>query len=106
MTPFMDSLSLKNVQILITKFFGPLMYKTAFSFDFRRYSIFVGNHAILDYLDFIENWYRDHCEEIPAKEMEAFTNKLDGIRREWPAKVCSQSVFEMRDVIIALFGLY
>ena len=75
---------------------------TMFSYDFRRYSIFVGNHAILDYLDFIENWYRDHCEEIPAKEMEAFNNKLDGIRREWPSKVCSLRFFEMCDIIIAV----
>ncbi len=53
----------------------------------RRYSIFSGCHAILDYLDFIENYYRDRAEEIPEKEMEGFNNKLDGIRREWPAKV-------------------
>ena len=53
----------------------------------RRYSIFVGCTAILDYLDFIENWYRDHADEIPAKEMEAFTNKIAGIRNEWPTKV-------------------
>lgn len=79
------------------------MVEAAYYYNFRRYSIFVGNHAILDYLDFIENWYRDHCEEISAKEMEGFTNKLDGIRREWPAKVCSQK-FKLCYVIIAILS--
>ena len=70
---------------------------------FRRFSIFIGCTSILDYLDFVENFYRDHAEEISEKEMEAFRNKLDGIRREWPEKVAPFKPFLTLELVHYLF---
>lgn len=61
-----------------------------------RFSIYSGNIAILDYLDFIENYYRDRSDEIPGKEIDGFNNKLTGIRRDWPEKVSHLLVIGMK----------
>lgn len=60
-----------------------------------RFTVISGAEKISDYLDFLENWYSDHKEEIPEKESNFFSMKMDGARNSWPTNASHVIVLGM-----------
>ena len=52
-----------------------------------RYSIIKGPEKIEKYLDFLEEWYNDHSENLGDGELQKFTSKLPSVRETWPHNV-------------------
>ena len=52
-----------------------------------RYSIIEGPDKITNFLDFMENWYESHSEEILEEDLKRFKRKLYNVRNGWPYKV-------------------
>jgi len=60
-----------------------------------RYTVIEGPEKITDYLDFLDNWYADHKEELPEQESNFFGMKLEGCRNTWPTNASHVIVLGM-----------
>ncbi len=61
-----------------------------------RYVVLSGPDAIRSYLDFLDKWYADHAQNLPEEAVTKFRNKLEGVYKEWPAKVSHAALIIMK----------
>jgi len=61
-----------------------------------RYVVIAGTNNIIDYFDFLEDWYRDHREEVTAGDLEKFTAKADALKSILPTNMSHMFVICMK----------
>lgn len=49
-----------------------------------RFTVISGGDKISDYLDFLDNWYKDNKENISDTDYNKFVNKCSSLSSEWP----------------------
>ena len=59
-----------------------------------RFVIFKGRSSVLDYVDFLQDWYRDHEDSVTLTD--TARGKLDAAYRDWPNLVSHIIVILMK----------
>lgn len=61
-----------------------------------RYIVISGTKNILDYMEFLEDWYSSHRGEVSDEDVERFTNKCTNLKSDLTAKMSHMFVICMK----------